>query len=340
MIAKLPFLFAILIFNFFGSCSKKLLPPDHNLNIYALPVGQGDCTVIQCPSAYGKEISIIDAGSTKTTGFGANDLVNFIEGQTIKNIILTHPHKDHINYVDDIFFALRKSGKQYPNVYHSCDWANYERFVTDSTAKENAYRVMKCCGWEECDMNLMMCDSSVHIKIIGSELDDCNGEGSNGDSIVSIVEHDNNHYTLVAGDFEGSKMFVENFLKCAYVNAEIYRLSHHGAYNGKANTKTFLSSVDAHYVFTSSGLNNGYKHPRCELYDYYTDDSHPAAIVEDHPFVCYNSDGTLQNIYTDRAIYTTTLNGGDNDYKNYLIKFAIDVTESTITPYLYLVDKN
>ena len=30
-------------------CSPELPPADDNLNIYALPVGQGDCTVIQCP---------------------------------------------------------------------------------------------------------------------------------------------------------------------------------------------------------------------------------------------------------------------------------------------------
>ena len=50
-------------------CSPELPPADDNLNIYALPVGQGDCTVIQCPktsTVNGKGVvTIIDAGTKK-----------------------------------------------------------------------------------------------------------------------------------------------------------------------------------------------------------------------------------------------------------------------------------
>ena len=45
---------------------RQMPPPDENLNMYILPVGQGDAHVIQCP-APGGEVSIIDMGSSSNT---------------------------------------------------------------------------------------------------------------------------------------------------------------------------------------------------------------------------------------------------------------------------------
>ena len=102
-----------------GKRKKIALPSaDANLNIYALPVGQGDLTVIQCPSAYGGTISIIDAGSSANTGFTKSDVLDYLNGQYIERVILTHPHADHINYIGDILTQASKI----PPVYHSCDW--------------------------------------------------------------------------------------------------------------------------------------------------------------------------------------------------------------------------
>ena len=102
---------------------ETLLHANDNLNIYALPVGQGDCTVIQCPSRDGNVISIIDAGSKSRIGFNRMEVVNFLRLNevTINSIFLTHPDEDHINYIDAILDAYNKN----VSVYHSCDWTKY-----------------------------------------------------------------------------------------------------------------------------------------------------------------------------------------------------------------------
>ena len=102
---------------------------------FALPVGQGDCTVIQCPSAYGGEISIIDAGSSANTGFTKTQVIDAFNGQTVETIILTHPHDDHINYIEDILKVI-KGG--IPPIYHPCDWKHILQRKTIKSAKIKA----------------------------------------------------------------------------------------------------------------------------------------------------------------------------------------------------------
>ena len=45
--------------------SKTIFPANSDLNIYALPVGQGDSTVIQCPIQYERYVTVVDSGSCK-----------------------------------------------------------------------------------------------------------------------------------------------------------------------------------------------------------------------------------------------------------------------------------
>lgn len=82
---------------------KDLPPPDGDLHIYALPVGQGDTNVIQCPSG---ELTVFDMGSSDynwdnpdpTSRFMTpDDILQFFGNQrnNIQNIFITHNHYDH-----------------------------------------------------------------------------------------------------------------------------------------------------------------------------------------------------------------------------------------------------
>ena len=57
---------AIIILSLLLKVAVSIPDADNQLHIYALPVGQGDCTVIQCPKANGgptKGVVTIDIGS-------------------------------------------------------------------------------------------------------------------------------------------------------------------------------------------------------------------------------------------------------------------------------------
>ena len=89
--------------------SSSLVSGDRNLHIFALPVGQGDATVIKCPDKPGTKpgyykpdtgkLNIIDMGSLNCGISYMNqwDIQDFIGNNKVENIFLTHPDKDHYN---------------------------------------------------------------------------------------------------------------------------------------------------------------------------------------------------------------------------------------------------
>ena len=319
---------------------EKLPDADENLNIYALPVGQGDCTVIQCPRRDGNKITIIDAGSgTEGIGFNRERLVKFLSLRerganrvTIQSIFLTHPDEDHINYIDAILNAYGSP----VDVYHSCGWEHY-----NDLAHAHPIQVPSCCG-RNCIPPITLCEGgdqgNVILRVIGSEYTGNNcTNNKNGDSIVSTIEY-RGVKTLITGDFEGNGEFVQNFIRDAgnLLRASIYRLSNHGAYNGNANRIEFLEAINAKYVFSSSGFLYG--HPRCELYDYYVTqrveapEEQKLAAAERHIYTCQNVIPPNERLvnemhqrvpqHPERAIYVTTV-GEERNELNYVIQFKI-----------------
>lgn len=81
----------------FASVSPRIPAADGLFHVYALPIGQGDARVIQCPSG---EISIFDMGTSDDPAAGfwtATEIRNFLQGNfhLVTNIFLTHNHFDH-----------------------------------------------------------------------------------------------------------------------------------------------------------------------------------------------------------------------------------------------------
>ena len=330
---------------------RRLRDADDNLNIYALPVGQGDCTVIQCPRRDGNKISIIDAGSSKGTGFTRHHLVNFLRLRevTIQSILLTHPDMDHINYIDDILNAYGRP----VHVYHSCTWRpHYNRWVTLRDGDQET-RVPHCCGQHCIPHTITLCEGgnegnegAVILRVIGSEYTNTNCAGNkNGDSIVSTIEYQGVK-TLITGDFEGDEDFIRRYLDCvgrgpdSYLRADIYRLSHHGADNGKANQRNFSRAINPSYVFSSSGLKDNYGHPRCSLFnDFTSGELKLTKEVQSHPYTCYRWVFFKHDDNDVKApIYVTTVRQRRRllNYvtKNYIIHFTIkkknDITSRAI----------
>lgn len=214
-------------------CFPTLPSADDNLNIYALPVGQGDCTVIQCPktsTVNGKGvITIIDAGSNNNR-FKDEAFHNYFKGANIKYVILTHPHTDHFNLIDPI---LEGHG-EVSHIYHSCDQQRYvsrKKFVKALQLYQSS-EIKFCLGASSCNKEITLCDS-VTLTVIASGLGKC-GKKPNEDSIVSKITY-NGVSTLISGDFEGNDKMIDDFLKGAGadIEADIYRLAHHGAYADK-----------------------------------------------------------------------------------------------------------
>ena len=314
---------AIIILSLLLKVAVSIPPPDNQLHIYALPVGQGDCTVIQCPKAEGGPtkgvVTIIDAGASNSRGIDGQEIVDFLAGTELKFVVLTHSHKDHINYIDDI---LNHYEEEVP-VYHSCDWSTYESHVKSVYALH--IQVDSCNSIDNCGPGVSLCTNVMAmLHFVASAVGECKGN-PNRDSIISKITYAG-WSTLITGDFELTPNDMETFLQTAGTDlpSHIYRLSHHGAYNGKANQKQFLAAVGARYVFSSSGYR--YNHPRCEIYDYYYE--LPDNAVDEHPYTCFTPGDGARNVNTKKAIYVTSvIREEDTDTlvkSYYVVNFIID----------------
>ena len=307
-----------------GEQLAQLPNADANLNIYAIPVGQGDCTVIQCPSTKGGKITIVDIGSRKSTGFSKNDVINYLSGQYIEYLFLTHSDKDHVNYVVSLFGDLLANQIPYPPVYHSCPWSRYKINVPNLVHNE----IKTCCP---CN-SVTICQGAVTLNILASGFNKCPTSSPNGDSIVMQADY-NGAKVFLPGDFEGSTDFIQNFLDCAgSIKSPLLRLSHHGADNGIANTIPFLNAVSPDQAFSSSGLSS-YGHPRCSLYNRLIN-SYPITTVASHDYTCYDS--TTKKYVTNKitkSVDTTTIGDPKANppiYENYILKFALTSTKSAL----------
>ena len=255
---------------------------------------------------------------------GKEDITNYLDGHIIEKVFLSHPDKDHNNFLDAALSILHP--QYYPIVYHSCGWTKYQNYVKTTGIKTE--RILFCCGGD-CP-SYRICDGNVTVAVLASEHNKCSRGGTNGDSLVLQVQFADVK-VLLPGDFEGSKTLIDNFLQCAgqHVQSHIFRLAHHGAFNGNANTNKFLEAVRPYYVFSSSGLHEVYYHPRCEVHSQLKTSkvSRLDKNVVPHMYTCSINSNKWDNKMITDGIYVTTVidpNPTIDKAYNFVIHFAIN----------------
>ena len=299
--------------------SITLPPPSNHLTVYALPVGQGDCTVIQCPNG---NIVLMDCGSSSA---GDNqmyhkDVENYL-GNQINNVVaimITHPDRDHFNYIPSINWnrqaiqAVIIGGKR--NNYYRSNNDQFKaiyNFLVDADNSGKLYTLnngQKCIG--NCapgNLGTNFCNNNnIKFQFLGANI----RSSSNQKSIVMKIVV-GRWSMLLSGDMEGAaateiaKALAHNHGN--YLQSTVYKMSHHGA-SSQANKKTWLNAIQPKAAFASSGYNHGNnRHPRCDAVKRLLD---LGTIVHapGHRFYCGNGKGKPPSLYNnfDRHIYETS----------------------------------
>lgn len=215
------------------------------LEVHFLDVGQADAIFIK----KGKEAMLIDAGNNKDGKF----VVDYIRKQgikTLKYLIGTHPHADHIGGMDDVIDDLNVEKILMPNV--TANTRTFEE-VLDSIGRKNLKITPPKVGAK---YNLGQAEFTI-LAPNSEEYADTNDY-----SIVIKLVNGKNTF-LFTGDAEAvsEREMVENHRKS--LRSDVLKVGHHGSTT--STIPEFLNAVKPKVAVISSEEGNSYGHPHREI---------------------------------------------------------------------------
>jgi beta-lactamase superfamily II metal-dependent hydrolase len=292
--------------------NSTLPAPNGNMNIFALPIGQGEANVIQCPST--NRALVIDIGSRGGLRMSRDAMANFINagttaGQTnVTHIIISHADADHCNWIPNIFNTTdRRANIAYVIIGGlRSDYPVTTRTWFSSLPATAAVIELNsgnsCLGNLNCGAQSQLADicgdGSVGIQIIAANMG--SRVYTNTNSVIVKVTH---HSTtmLFPGDFEdssptGNEQHDLVTHAGSSLPAEIYKVAHHGA-STLANSVELLMAISPTYaIFSSRYPDRQYFHPRCATVNRLIFDITSIEVYSQNsniPFACGYGDHTV-----------------------------------------------
>lgn len=285
-------------------------PIPNTLQVFALPVGQGDCTVIQCPNGNIVFVDCGTSGGNRLTAYGVEKWLN-TSISNVYYILITHPDRDHHSYLPDIFTDITNiigviiggslDDYQGENIYN---WLNNLRTQVPSklfTISNGQSCINNCAlgiGTNFCN------NGNYQFNILAANV----GPSSNEESIVMRINTSGGWSMLLSGDMEDdASLEIANELG-AGLQSVVYKMSHHGA-SRLANKVEWLTPIAPTYAFASSAYDFGNcKHPRCNTIIRLQNLPSMTITAQPHQFYCTND--------------TTGIPMTDNNYRYHMVETA------------------
>ena len=203
-----------------------------------LDVGQADSILLSS----GGEYMLIDAGNNEDGGA----VVAYLEQagvDTLKYVVGTHAHEDHIGGMDDVLDAFPVQNVLLPNA--TTNTQTY-RDVLDAIERNNRTITVPQVG-ESYPLG------NAQVSVLAAQPSD----ELNNTSIVLKATYQNTGF-LFMGDAETE---VENVLLStgAAVRSNVLKVGHHGA--DTSTSSAFLAAVAPEAAVISCGAGNSYGHP-------------------------------------------------------------------------------
>ena len=212
-----------------------------DLIIRYIDVGQADATLIQNEGEY----MLIDCGNNED-GKLLVKYFNDMGISSLKYLVGTHPHEDHIGGMDDIIRNFDIGTIYMPDVITTTKTFND---VLDAiTYRRLSYKVPLIN--EEFNLG----NAKIRVIYTGTDSSDLNDA-----SIILKITYGNNSF-LFAGDATKKE---EKLILNKNISADVLKVSHHGS--NYSNSNEFLDKVNPKYGIISVGTGNSYGHPHDEV---------------------------------------------------------------------------
>lgn len=287
--------------------------PDGTLRIHTLPVGAGNCQVVQCPNQ--NKLVVMDCGSKGrgTQGWTADDASRYIrgmiDGSTEVVVTVSHPDGDHYNYLPVVFDGVRVN-----SLYIGAQLSNYNDTFRNWVANEQRYygmpvsshagfyasptpdSVLSC--WRSDGFGGRTLDAPAQILAVNA------GTTSNDASMVISMRY-GNFSTIFTGDMTAAtERAIVGAGPVAPLASTVITGAHHGAESYGSNSPSWANATRPQFLMFSAG--ERFLHPRCSSVDNYL------AYVRNnsslHGYFC-GRDGGYEHRITTEAVAVTDDNG-------------------------------
>jgi len=231
--------------------SVYLQEPDTKIHIYIFDVGQGDAELIQKNNFQ----ILVDGGPDNSVITKLGEVMP-IEDREIEEVILTHPHADHLSGLIQVLSRYKVKKIVYSGVnYDSSIYSEFSKIISENQI-------------------------AIEIPTIGQSEITSAGEltyfwpGKNGNNQSDNLNNTSEVFQFDCGEF--SAVFsgdcetdcwekIEEANKKELKNVDYLKISHHGSKNG--TNKELIDILKPKFVTISLGKNNKYGFPHKETVD-------------------------------------------------------------------------
>lgn len=241
-----------------GSVEIPYAPPPANatmdavapgLSVYFISVGQGDSEYIELPN--GQNV-LIDGGPLSGADSGLAKFLTQKNVKEINNVVLTHPHADHLNGLKYVFTNIKVD-----NFYDT------QMNNTGSTADEALRAQAQTIGANTIHPapgDMLSWGDGVSAKVLNScpqPVQASDGSAINNCSIViKLAYQDSSILFMGDAQSEVEAALLQNY--AADLPSDVLKVGHHGS--RYSSTDAFISAVHPKRAYIEVGQNN-YGHP-------------------------------------------------------------------------------
>lgn len=249
----------------------------HGLRVAFLNVGQGDAILIQGPTGISM---LIDGGPDRSVLRELPRIMGPLD-RTIDVVVETHPDKDHIAGLTDVFDTYAVSTFMSPHIQNDTDVFKRLEYAV---SEEPSLRIVTA----QKGMRIHM-GGGAYADVLYPDHDVSHLQATNDGSIVLHVVYGTTSFMLT-GDLPST---IEDRLVHAegtHLKSDVLKAGHHGS---KYSTDAlWLKNVSPQIVVISAGKGNTYGHPAPETMTRIKNiGAQIASTIEDGTIV-YESDGT------------------------------------------------